>query len=315
MSVAVLIPAYNAERFIERAVRSALSQTRPPDEVIVVDDGSTDRTAEICGRLGDRVRCIRIEHGGKSVARNVALDAASARFAAFLDADDEFLPAHLEQLLTAMEPDRADIAYDSVEAPYFAPHRRPPRKPDGRAAFRHLSCYQLWLPASAVRTDFVRGAGVRFDPGLDIAEDIVFMARLIARGARVRYVRRYGVRVGRHDANTTRDPVRTRRWTGIALRRLREAPELRAAPDAPRLQAELRRGRAHILLMRLAYRVFLDRTARVAFRRIARWAASPQTPLRWQDRVRAAALLGWRAAGRPGWARLSRALFGYNVAV
>lgn len=311
----MLIPAFNAERFIERAVRSALSQTRPPDEVIVVDDGSTDRTAEVCGRLGAPVRCIRIAHAGKSGARNVALDAATSTVAAFLDADDEFLPAHVEQLLAAMEPDAADIAYDSLESPYFAPHRRPPRKPKGRAAFRHLSCYQLWLPASAVRLDFVRDAGVRFDPGLDIAEDIVFMARLIARGARVRYVRRYGVRVGRHDANTTRDPVRTRRWTGIALRQLREASEMREAPNASRLQAELRRGRAHILLMRLAYRVFLDRSARVAFRRIARWTASPRTPLRWEDRARGAALVAWQAVGRPAWPRLTRALFGYNAVV
>ncbi len=315
MRVAVLIPAFNAERFIENAVRSALAQTRAPDEVIVVDDGSADRTADLCGRMGPGVRCLRRAHGGKSAARNAGLSATTADFVAFLDADDEFLPTHVEQLLAALESDRADIAYDSVEAPYFSPRRRPPRKPDGRAAYRHLSCYQLWLPASMVRMDFVRASGVLFDPSLEIAEDIDFMARLIACGARVRYVRRYGVRVGRHDANTTRDPIRTRRLTGLALRRLRRAPEILAASDSARFRSELRRGRLHIALMRLAYRVMRDPTARVALRRLARWCGSPRAPVRWQDRVRVAALLGWQAIGRPAWPALTRALFGYNASV
>jgi glycosyl transferase family 2 len=84
--VSVVIPAYNSKEFIGEAITSALAQTLPVSEIIVVDDGSSDQTAEVAAKLG--VSVIRQEHGGISVARNAGIRAAKNDWIAFLDADD-----------------------------------------------------------------------------------------------------------------------------------------------------------------------------------------------------------------------------------
>jgi len=94
--LSVVIPAYNAEKYIGRAIDSVLAQSRRPDEIIVVDDGSTDGTAGVVESYGSQVRCIRQENGGASVARNSGIEAATGRWIAFLDADDEWLPEKLQ---------------------------------------------------------------------------------------------------------------------------------------------------------------------------------------------------------------------------
>lgn len=90
--VSVVIPAYNAERYIAAAVDSALAQTYPHCEVIVVDDGSTDRTPQILEGYGDRIRLHRQQNGGSSAACNAGVALARGRWIAFLDADDLWLP-------------------------------------------------------------------------------------------------------------------------------------------------------------------------------------------------------------------------------
>lgn len=89
--VSVVIPAYNSEACIGRAIDSVLAQTRPVHEIIVVDDGSTDKTSEVVRRYGDKVILIRQDNSGVSVARNRGIQAASGNWIAFLDADDEWL--------------------------------------------------------------------------------------------------------------------------------------------------------------------------------------------------------------------------------
>ena len=92
MSVSVIIPVYNGERYLAEAIQSVLDQTLPPDEIIVVDDGSTDGTAEIVMMSSVTtsvpIRYIYQENQGPSVARNRGLHAARIDLVAFLDADD-----------------------------------------------------------------------------------------------------------------------------------------------------------------------------------------------------------------------------------
>ena len=91
-SVSVVIPAYNVAKYIGRAIESVLSQTLPVDEVIVVDDGSTDSTVEIASDFGDKITLIQQSNAGVSSARNAGIKASRSKWVAFLDADDYWLP-------------------------------------------------------------------------------------------------------------------------------------------------------------------------------------------------------------------------------
>ncbi|MBN2210285.1 MAG: glycosyltransferase family 2 protein [Sedimentisphaerales bacterium] len=93
--VSVVIPAYNSERYIARAIESVLGQTLPPQEIIVVDDGSTDGTLKALEPYRDRIQIVRQTNAGASAARNAGIQKAQGKWIAFLDADDEWLPEHL----------------------------------------------------------------------------------------------------------------------------------------------------------------------------------------------------------------------------
>jgi glycosyltransferase involved in cell wall biosynthesis len=95
IEISTIIPAYNAAGHIGRALDSVLAQTQPPAEIIVVDDGSTDDTAEIVRSYGEIVQCITAHHVGAGQARNMGIEAARYPWIAFLDADDEWLPEKL----------------------------------------------------------------------------------------------------------------------------------------------------------------------------------------------------------------------------
>jgi len=91
-TVSVVIPTYDHERFLTEAIESALGQTLPPSEVIVVDDGSSDGTQAVLDRYPDRVIAIHQRNQGVSAARNHGTMVASGDLLAFLDADDVWLP-------------------------------------------------------------------------------------------------------------------------------------------------------------------------------------------------------------------------------
>ena len=95
MTVAVIIPTFNHARFLAEAIKSVLAQTRPADEIIVVDDGSTDDPAAVVAKF-PTVRLIRQDNRGLSAARNTGLRNCKASHIVFLDADDRLLPTALE---------------------------------------------------------------------------------------------------------------------------------------------------------------------------------------------------------------------------
>lgn len=108
--VSVLIPCKDAGRFIAAALESALQQTHPPGEIIVVDDGSSDDSREIIRRFGSRVTVVANPGRGASAARNHAMACASGTLFQFLDADDLLHPEAIERRIAALAANAADVA-------------------------------------------------------------------------------------------------------------------------------------------------------------------------------------------------------------
>jgi glycosyltransferase involved in cell wall biosynthesis len=100
--VSVIIPTYNRELFIAEAIESALAQTYRNTEIIVVDDGSTDRTAEIVDAYRDSVRYYRQDNKGPAAARNLGIHLSNGQYIAFLDSDDRWLPEKLSMQMELM---------------------------------------------------------------------------------------------------------------------------------------------------------------------------------------------------------------------
>jgi glycosyltransferase involved in cell wall biosynthesis len=128
-TVAVVVGAYQSERWIAEALDSILGQTRPPDEVVVVDDGSTDGTAAVLERYADRIRIVRQPNGGCPAAHNRGIREARSDFVALCGADDIWEPQKLEWQLEAIRTHpEADVffghalLFDRV----VGEHARPP---------------------------------------------------------------------------------------------------------------------------------------------------------------------------------------------
>jgi glycosyltransferase involved in cell wall biosynthesis len=106
-TVTALIPAYNAAPYIRAAVESVLAQTYPVQQIIIVDDGSTDDCRGALGELAERVTCLRIDNSGPAHARNVGLAASDAELIAFLDADDIWEPGKIAAQVADLVADPA----------------------------------------------------------------------------------------------------------------------------------------------------------------------------------------------------------------
>jgi len=112
MKVSAIIPTYNRKDYLRRAVDSILSQTVPVDEIIIIDDGSTDGTSEAVAALyGSQVRVVRQKNAGVSAARRRGIAEARGEWIAFLDSDDEWTPERNAQLLSAANRVPDDVAW------------------------------------------------------------------------------------------------------------------------------------------------------------------------------------------------------------
>jgi glycosyltransferase involved in cell wall biosynthesis len=181
--VCVVIPARDAAATIARAVASAQAQLPPPNEVLVVDDASTDATAAIAQNLGARVLPLPA-HSGAAAARNAGVAATGANIIAFLDADDEWLPEKLARQLPLLE--HADFA--ACTARLFGPGGADlgplygGEIPDEAETWRGLLLRNTIATSTVVmrRESFLAAGG--FDATLEVAEDQDLWIRLALAG-------------------------------------------------------------------------------------------------------------------------------------
>jgi glycosyltransferase involved in cell wall biosynthesis len=187
-AVTTITPAYRAAHTIARALDSLLAQSCPPEEVIVVDDGSPDDLAGALRPYRDRVTLLRKANGGAASARNLGLDRARGDLVAFLDADDYWEPHKLERQRALF---RAHSEIGLTCSRWFTqmpqgPRTAPPACADddfdrvltatGNRAFSVAT--RMWTSTILVRRDVI-GAN-RFTPGLEPAEDRDLWVRLVA---------------------------------------------------------------------------------------------------------------------------------------
>ena len=183
--VSVLLAAHDAERFLGAAVQSVLGQTENDLELVVVDDGSTDGTAELLARLADpRLVVLRNEQrSGLAASLNRALGAATGRYAARLDADDVALPSRLERQLAALRA-RPELALVGSSVLELDENGRPGRAhvmPSGARAVRwHAHFGSPFLhPTVLFDRELVERHGLRYDERLAESEDYELWSRLL----------------------------------------------------------------------------------------------------------------------------------------
>lgn len=181
-TVSVIIPTYNRKNVLQRAVDSVLAQTLTDIEIIIVDDGSTDDTAELYARIeDDRVQYHLLPHHGACAARNTGIDLASGRYIAFLDSDDVWLPNKLAKQQRQLESSEADAVFCAF------------RRYDGTSVTLYpeadvpegLVSYQRLLGGNLVSTQtiFCRAdcaKQVRFDENFPRMQDWEYAIRLAA---------------------------------------------------------------------------------------------------------------------------------------
>jgi glycosyltransferase involved in cell wall biosynthesis len=224
------MPAYNSRYTIEESIRSALEQSHPAVEVIVVDDGSEDGTAGLVrSTFGERIRLIEAPHTGRAAARNLGLSLAKGSYVQYLDADDILAPGKVEEQVAFLEdhPDFAG-AYGNVEVFWnLSPERwhfMPDVKPEGDVLPFMIEGGFLLPVGTLVRTGWSRRVG-GFDPTLESNEDWDHWLKIAAAGGTFAhrpqkgYVGSYRVRGGLHGSS--RSPIPHLRDGVLVLERLR----------------------------------------------------------------------------------------------
>ncbi|HOK66546.1 MAG TPA: glycosyltransferase [Anaerohalosphaeraceae bacterium] len=183
--VSVIIPTYNRKALLQEAIGSVCRQTFRDFEILVIDDGSTDGTAQAVSSIKDeRLRYFWKENGGVSSARNLGLRKAGGRYITFLDSDDLYVPDYLQTMVSSLEKvPEYGVAYASVTMEHPDGSRQE-RMNDKYACtgwiVRSLFCrFFVYCQASLIRRELLDG--FFFDETLELAEDQDFFLRLSTR--------------------------------------------------------------------------------------------------------------------------------------
>lgn len=251
--LSLVVPVYNVAPYLPRCLESLAALEPPADEIIVVDDGSTDDCPRILSGFAPRLpqmRVIRQDNGGLSAARNTGLDAARGKYLAFVDSDDFVAADAYAQALRLAEAEQLDMVllngayhFEGRQADYPIYADAPATGiVAGREWLRQRLragrlLHMVWL--HLYRREFVEAQGLRFLPRL-IHEDVIWTTRALLAARRVRY--------GGHVAVHYRIPLRSfdaeqnqRRLQAIVDSSVVNAEALAAMSEALADDAELRR--------------------------------------------------------------------------
>jgi glycosyltransferase involved in cell wall biosynthesis len=239
LTVSAVIPSYNHGRFIGAALASVLAQTRPPDEIVVVDDGSTDETAAVVAGFEPRVRMVRRSHEGVGAAYNAGVREARGDVVAWLESDDLWQPEYIESTAGFLE-EHPEVAWVGTARAIVDARGRPTgeltRKRDPETGFTTASCLERDLGFSS--TPVIRRAAVLevgpYATDTFLADNDMMLR--FSRRHRMAYLDRPLYLHRRHGANTSGNLARNAREMIGILERFRES----RAAGAPELERPLR---------------------------------------------------------------------------
>jgi glycosyltransferase involved in cell wall biosynthesis len=227
--ISVIMPAFNRAAFVAEAIGSLQGQIGADGEIVVVDDGSTDATADIVTAISDsdhRVRLIRQPHSGVARARNRGIEEARGRFLTFLDSDDVCAPGRIPRQLAKLEarPDITAVVGELVLFEAMGPDFRPL---DGSRWERVMG---ISLTTAIFRGEAFRAIGP-VNEGLGQGEDLDIYLRLFEAGARFLvevepavYYRRHGSNLTNDEAAMRQDVMRAHVASRMRQRRSGRAP-------------------------------------------------------------------------------------------
>lgn len=209
--ISVIIPVYNVEEYLRECVDSVLKQTYQNFEVILVDDGSTDSSGDICDEYvgnDERVSVVHQKNGGLSVARNTGLAESNGKYVYFLDSDDYIAENAFEILLSIAEKDNSDIvffdAFSFADTDDFTVKQNYIRKNEYKTdtgynvleAMTQNNEYHSAVPLLFFKKKFLINCGISFVPDI-VYEDMIFTYQIFCKSAVVSqckealYYRRY----------------------------------------------------------------------------------------------------------------------------
>lgn len=174
--ISIIVPIYNVEYYIHRCIDSILTQDNVDFELLLIDDGSSDRSGEICdeyAKQDSRVRVYHKQNGGVSSARNLGLDKAQGEWITFIDADDWIEPGYLRTFVSLLDADMVICGVNSTDGKCWI-------MGDGICSIKDLM--EIYIAATIMRSpwgkflrkDIINKNDIRFDPKIRYGEDFIF---------------------------------------------------------------------------------------------------------------------------------------------
>lgn len=226
--ISIIVPVYNAEKYLTKCLNSLSFQTYKELEIIAVDDGSTDKSGQILAdfaKRDNRIKVIHSENHGVSHARNIGLDVATGEYVGFVDSDDWVDKDFFEKLLQAIEENNGDIAGAGfvLELPHKTQYKLTVKDAQNfsreRAieeifaiAERPLLIWSLW--DKLIKHELI--PEIRFDENLKLSEDQYFMWQVLGKIKKFVYVPSLGYHYRMNEASATHKKTTSQQGTYLA---------------------------------------------------------------------------------------------------
>ncbi len=254
--VSVIIPAYNCDRYIVRAVESAINQTYQDWEIIVIDDGSTDNIRQVLEPYYDSIQYIYQANQGAAIARNRACELAKGEFLAFLDGDDFFLPEKLEKQIACFD---ADPSLDMVQNGWLIVDQNGkdlypvmPWEESPKLDLETLVLYKFVRPSAIMlRREWWERLG-GFDPRFPPTEDLDFVLRLALKGCKSVWLKEILTCYRQHETNLMSGGFKVMKNMEMVME------QFFARLDLPQHIRELKRAERYKCLVWIAWRMYRD---------------------------------------------------------